>query len=215
MPTAMEDYILKSSRTQYLSSGSNFETATLKKTAIRYDLITFLGVAQKLGIDFLPITWQSALDRIGRGATAEIREASMSLRANFAFKRPVFRSSFDSSEFESRIIPSLIAEMSILAQLSIRRHSNILQLEGICWDVLPGEGEPISRDNPIKAGNGGIVPVLVFEKANHGDLSSFMMHGVGKQLGFTERLKMCTSIAKAIAAMHSISKFQSVFYGLR
>ena len=211
----MEDYILKSSRNQFLSSGSNFESATPKKAAIRYDLITFLGVAQNLGIDFLPITWQPALDRIGRGATAEIREASMSLRAKFAFKRPIFRSSFDPSEFESRIVPSLIAEISILAQLSIRRHPNILQLEGICWDVLPGQGEPISRDKPINAGSGGIVPVLVFEKANHGDLSSFMLHDVGKQLDFTGRLEMCTAIAKAIAAMHSISKFQSVFYGLR
>ena len=139
----------------------------------------------------------------------------MSLRANFAFKRPMFRYSFDPDEFESRIAPSLIAEMSILAQLSIRRHPNILQLEGICWDVLPGDGEPISRDEPIKAGSGGIVPVLVFEKANHGDLNTFMKHGVGKQLDFTGRLEMCTAIARAIAAMHSISKFGFVSYGLR
>ena len=170
----MEDYILQSSRNQYLSSDSNFESATPKKAVIRYDLITFLGVAQKLGIDFLPIIWQPALDRIGRGATAEIREASMSLRANFAFKRPIFRYSFDPDEFESRIAPSLIAEMSILAQLSVRRHPNIVHLEGICWDVLPGDGKPISRDEPIKAGSGGIVPVFVFEKANHGDLSTFI-----------------------------------------
>ena len=208
----MEDYILKSSKTQFWISGSDFESATLKRVDVSYGLITFLGVAQKLGVEFLPITWQPALDHIGRGATAEIREASMSLRASFAFKRPIFRSSFNSGELESRILPSLIAEMSILADPSIRRHPNMIQLEGICWEVLSADGEPVSRDKPIESGKGGIVPVLVFEKANHGDLSSFMMHSVGKELDFRDRLEIYTAIAKAIAAMHSISKLQSVFY---
>lgn len=209
----MEDYILKSSKTQFWISESDFESATPKKLDVSYGLIIFLGVAQKLGIKFLPITWQPALDHIGRGATAEVREASMSVRASFAFKRPIFRSSFDSGEFESRILPALIAEMSILADPSIRRHPNIIQLEGICWEVMSGDVELVSREKPIESGKGGIVPILVFEKANHGDLSSFMMHSVGKQLGFRDRLEICIAIAKAIVAMHSISKLQSVFYG--
>ena len=208
----MEDYILRWSNTQFWTSRSDFESATPKRVDVKYDLITFLGVAQKLGIEFLPITWQPALDHIGRGATAEIREAVMSLRASFAFKHPIFRSSFSSEEFENRILPSLIAEMSILADPSIRRHPNIIQLQGICWEVLSGGGEPVSRDKPIESEKGGIVPVLVFEKANHGDLSSFMMHSAGKQLSFRDRLEICTAIAKAIGAMHSISKLESVSY---
>lgn len=204
----MEDYILKASKSQYLSYGSDFESATPQKVDFRYDLITFLGVAQRLGIDFLPITWQQALDRIGRGATAEIRETLLTLQASFAFKRPIFQSSFDPGEFEGRILPSLIAEMSILAQPSIRRHPNIIRLEGICWEVSPGQGPPVLRDRPVETGNGGIVPVLVFEKANHGDLSSFMMHSEGKQLDFTERLELCTAVAEAIITMHSNSRFQ-------
>ena len=208
----MENYTLKSSKTQSWISGSDFESATPKRLDVSYGLITFLGVAQKLGIKFLPITWQPALDHIGRGATAEIREASMSLRARFAFKRPIFQTSSDYWELESRILPALIAEMSVLADPSIRRHPNIIQLEGICWEILSGDGEAVSRDKPIEYGKGGIVPVLVFEKADDGDLSRFMIHSVGKTLNFRDRLEICAAIATAVAAMHSYSKLLSVYY---
>lgn len=214
MLPAMEDYTLKTSRFQYSCCGYDFESATPEKADFRYDLMTFLGVAQKLEIDFLPITWQPGLDRIGRGATAEIREASMSLQASFAFKRPIFQSSFEFDELEDRILPSLIAEISILGHPLIRQHPNIIQLEGICWEVFSGEGESVSRDRPIQSAKGGIVPVLVFEKTNHGDLRGFMMNHTGKQLGFTERLEMCIAVAKAVADMHSNSTSLSTIYGL-
>ena len=214
MLPAMEDYNFRTSKFRYSSYRTEFESATPEKADLRYDLMTFLGVAWRLEIDFLPITWQPGLDRIGRGATAEIREASMSLQAIFAFKRPILQFSFHFDELESRILPTLIAEISILGHPSIRQHPNIIQLEGICWEVLPEEGGIVSRERPIISGKGGIVPVLVFEKTNHGDLRSFMMNDAGKQLGFMERLEMCTAVAKAVADMHSNSKSQSTIHGL-
>ncbi len=188
---------------QFSISGSRFESATPTKADLRFDLTTFLGVAQQYGIDFLPITWQPALDQIGRGATAEIRQNPMNLQTSFAFKRPLFMSSFDIDEFESRILPSLIAEISILGSPTIRRHANIIHLEGICWEVLSKEGQNVSRKEPILKSEGGIVPVLVFEKTKHGDLHRFMAHGAGGQLSFLERLRLCSEIAKAVAEMHS------------
>ena len=112
----------------YSRSGFNLESATLQKRPNCGDIVTFLGIAQRLNIDFLPITWQPALDRIGQGATAEIREASANLQFSFAFKRPVFGLCFEYEDFESRLLPCLIAEISILGLKSIREHPNTINL---------------------------------------------------------------------------------------
>lgn len=186
----------------YSRSAFNLESATLQKRLVRGDLVTFLGVAQRLNIDFLPITWEPALDRIGKGATAEIREVSANLQFSFAFKRPVLNPCLEFKNFESRLLPCLIAELSTLGLKSIRRHPNIVNLEGICWEVISSEDESISREAVCTSGKGGIVPILVFEKAKHGDLHHFMMQEAGKNVSFAQKIELCTDIAKAVAEMH-------------
>ena len=52
------------------------------------------------------------------------------------------------------------------------------------------------------------MPILVFEKAKHGDLHQFMTHGPGQQLGLSDRLWLSTEVASAIAIMHINSKHQ-------
>ena len=190
---------------QYSMSGSDFESAIPQKPLDRYDLITFLGAAQKLRIQLLPITWQPALDRIGQGATAEIRESIATINFSFAFKRPVLRSSFDFEEFESRLLPCLIDEISILGLPRIRKHRNIIDLEGICWEIISSKGMRISREVPVDftTGDQGIVPVLVFQKSKYGDLYHFMMEDGGKELGFSDKIDICIDVARAIAEMHS------------
>ena len=190
---------------QYSRSGSDFESAIPYKALDRYDLITFLGAAQKLRIQFLPVTWQPALDRIGQGATAEIRESIATINFSFAFKRPTARSSFDFEEFERRLLPCLIDEISILGLPRVRKHPNIIDLEGICWEIISGKGMRISREIPVDftTGDQGIVPVLVFQKSKHGDLYHFMMQDGGKKLGFSEKIDICLDVARAIAEMHS------------
>ena len=190
---------------QYSRSGSYFESAIPQKPLDRHDLITFLGVAQKLRIELLPMTWQPELDRIGQGATAEIRESIATINFSFAFKCPSLRSYFDIEEFEHRVLPRLIDEISILGHPRIRKHPNIIDLEGICWEIISGKGVRISREISVDftTGNQGIVPVLVFQKSRYGDLYHFMTQGGGKKLGFSDKIDICIDVARAIGEMHS------------
>ena len=186
----------------YARSGLNLESATIENRQDHFNLVTFLGVAQKLHVDFLPITWEPALDCIGQGATAEIRQVSANLQFSFAFKRPLLDPRLGFEDFERRLLPCLIAEISTLGLESIRKHPNINKLEGICWEVVSPEGEYISRETLCTSRNGGIVPVLVFEKAKYGDLQYFMMQEAGRKLSFAQKIGICTDIAKAVAEMH-------------
>ena len=191
---------------RFSRSGSVFESATSQEPQSPIDLITFLEVAQSLDVDFLPVTWQSALERIGSGATSEIRESLLSLNDSFAFKRAI---PFGIDTIGKRILPFLIAEISILSHRSVRDHPNINQLQGVCWEVYSSKGHPqvFSRDRDIDSTTSGIIPVLVFEKTVHGDLHQFMTAGEGRELSLSERLHLCTDIAQAIADMHSNSKY--------
>ena len=69
----------------YTTSGENHQSAGSSSNK-RYDILDFLGAAQSLNIDFLPITWQPALDIVGEGGTAEIRQALINVQMTFAFK---------------------------------------------------------------------------------------------------------------------------------
>ena len=159
-----------------------------------YDLISFLAVAQKLEIDFVPITWQPDLDAVGRGATAEIRQLLISLRMSFAFKRLRWSASglFD----EGRTLQALISEIKILGHPSIRCHPNIIRLEGACWDIPPGD-EKVEPE---------VWPVLVFEKMKHGDLDSFINSDTGKIICLDDRLKLCADVASAMVTMQACRK---------
>ena len=176
----------------YSRSGTYFQSANPQKAAFHCDFVSFLGVAQIFKIDFLPITWQPALDSVGQGATAEIHQALVALQTSFAFKRPILEVSLGSSEDEDRLFQVLIAEISILGQSSIRDHPNILTLEGICWDITSGGQR--------------ILPVLVFEKTRHGDLQKFMRDDRGRRLDFMDRFQICIDVGRAILEVHSSSE---------
>ena len=66
----------------------------------------------------------------------EIREAVATINFSFAFKRLINHSIFNLEEFECRLVPCLINEISILGLSRVRKHPNILDLEGICWEVI-------------------------------------------------------------------------------
>ena len=167
------------------------------------DFITFLGIAQSLQIDFLPITWQHGLENIGEGATGEIREALLDKTTSFAFKRRLFKESFEFEELKGQILPTLVAEISILHIPSIRYCPNIIDLVGVCWEVYCENEYNLSRDEPADFSKAAVIPVLVFQKSKFGDLHTFMMHGAGKFLSFDERLHLCIGVAEAISVMHA------------
>lgn len=153
-------------------------------TSLYADFITFLGIAQELKIDFLPITWMPEMFVDG-GATALIRESLANHDVDWAFKclRPP-------QNKKSASLRPLIAELSTLGCPFIRRHPNIVTIEGICWDF--------SRPREVW-------PVIVLRKSRSGDLAKFMKNVNGKKLSLYDRLRLCSDIAEAIRAMHSIS----------
>jgi hypothetical protein len=174
---------------RYLSDAS-FQS--IQVINAQYDLITLLAVIQRLGIEILPITWQAARQPIGIGATGRINEAFINLHTSFAFK--CVSDSQKERESKEAIIQVLINEVTVLGYKSIRNHPNIVELQGICWDVTSDD-----------KGDDKVWPVLVFEKTQYEDLYNFAMLQVGRELCFAERLKLCTDVGMAIWDMHAIS----------
>ena len=172
-----------SGRITYTSRGKVHQSAG-STSAKRYDFLDFLGVAQKMRIHFLPIRWQPGMNLAGKGGTAKIHQGLANVEMTFAFKQ--MRKT--QSPMEAQYLSALIAEISILGHDSIRRHENIVNIEGICWDVDSGEDK--------------VWPVLVFEKAPYGDLNNFMTIGVGREVNIEKRLKILTEVALAVRDLH-------------
>ncbi|MCJ1436521.1 hypothetical protein MMC27_005900 [Xylographa pallens] len=165
---------------------SQVEISGIQTAKYQYDLLSFLATAQKLGVDFLPITWQSGRQSIGSGGTSRIEEAYQNKLTRFAFKR--IRNSEKREKSESDIFQMLTTEITVLSHPFIREHQNIAQLQGICWDI--------SSDNRVW-------PVLVFERAQFGDLYNFASGSEWKKLNIRQRAKLCFDVGDALADMHS------------
>lgn len=180
------DFVITFTRSGSLSHSA--APTTIATSDHHHHFLTFLGIAQSLNIDFLPITWQPKLDRAGRGGTAEILQTLIMLQTNYAFKRLMH--SLPAKKTES--FTALIAEIAVLGHPSIRGHNHIAALEGICWDI-DSETEKVW-------------PVLVFGKAQYGDLVTFMELGEGKMLSLKDRLKLCIDMVTGVMDMHSSCK---------
>jgi hypothetical protein len=172
----------------YTKAGDISQSAapkTIGRDDIYFDFLTFLGIAQKLEVDFLPITWQPELDGAGRGGTSEIRQSIVMLRASYAFKRimPNWKTN------QKKDFPALITELAVLGHPSIRANRHVAALGGICWDV--------------NSENDEVWPVLVFEKAQQGDLMAFMQRDDGRKLSFRDRMEFCIDIITGVVGMHS------------
>ena len=161
------------------------------------DFISFLAVAQYYEIDFVSLTWQQGRGRLGIGGTSEIWQSNYAERTDFVFKRMKFAdtSGLDSQDQEKGF-NALVSEISILSHPLIRHHQNIVNLEAISWEI---------HQKSLK-----VWPVLVLEKAQLGDLKSFMSSEQGRLTTMRDRLELCTDVASAIIALHSNCK--SKFY---
>lgn len=149
-----------------------------------YCFIAVLGLAQRLRINFLPITWEEPRGIIGRGGQARVDQALINLQMSLAFKR------FDHKGLEDPF-REIVREMILLSEPSISQHQYIVKLEGICWDI--------EEDDTVW-------PVLVFEKSLLGDLGDFSMSEAGRSLPLEDRLNICADIGTAIKDMHANSK---------
>ena len=151
---------------------------------IHYDFVTFLSIVQKMCLEILPITWQAARDLVGVGGTSRVYEAMIRLQTSFAFK--CVSKKQKRKYTKEQIFRTLISEVAVLGHPRLRKHPNIVELQGICWDI------PLDE----------VWPVLVFEKTQFGDLYRFLTLPVGRELHILDRLKLCTDIATGISAMH-------------
>ena len=161
--------------------------------AVQSDLIAFLSIVQKCNVHYLPITWQPALGTLGAGGSGTISQSTFMTKKPLAFKRFHCR---DSENSDGGFLP-MMSEVLILSQPPIQNHPNIVDLEGICWEIEP---------RTEKA-----VPVLIFEKASW-DLRQFMNVREGMDMVVEDRLKICADIGRAIVALHAygLSIFASV-----
>ncbi|KAF8538812.1 hypothetical protein BDD12DRAFT_739667 [Trichophaea hybrida] len=148
------------------------------------DLIAFLSVVQKYNVGYLPITWQPALKDLGKGGSGTISQSAFSTDMPLAFKR-----FHDDNGSDMDFLP-LISEVLILSQPAIQNHPNIVNLEGICWEI---------KRRTEKA-----VPVLVYEKAAW-DLQQFMNVSEGRNMSMDDRLNLCADIGSAISTLHDYS----------
>ncbi|KAF8245666.1 kinase-like protein [Wilcoxina mikolae CBS 423.85] len=154
---------------------------------LQWDLIAFLAVVQKCNVGFHPIAWQPALDILGKGGSGTISQSTFTTDMPLAFKR--FHEGGDSGSGDSGMdfLP-LISEVLILSQPPIQEHPNIINLEGVCWEI---------KRRTEKA-----IPVLIFEKASW-DLQQFMSVSEGKNMSIDDRLKICADIGSAILTLHA------------
>ena len=144
-----------------------------------YGFIAFLGLAQRLHVRFLPITWQAALGRIGEGGQARINQVLANLQISFAFKLFKYQRQYPLRE--------IVQEMVVLSHPVVRKHEHIVRLEGICWDF--------SEEDHV-------CPVLVFQKSHLGDLHNFVKLERFKNLSMEDRVSLCVDIGIAIGDMH-------------
>ena len=148
-----------------------------------YSFIAVLGLAQRLKIDLLPITWQAPLGRLGRGGQGEINQALVNLQTSFAFK------CFDHAKSDP--FRETIQEIVVLSHPLVQGHPYIVKLLGICWDI--------PQDDQVW-------PVLVFEKTHLCDLYHFTRFGKGRHLSLEDKLKICADVGIAIRDMHLNSR---------
>jgi serine/threonine protein kinase len=153
-----------------------------------YDLITFLAVAQYMELDILQTTWPTRY--LAKGGTSSIIMTSVNAQTGLVFKHV----SNDIRIVQKEISPAdifriFINELLVLGHRGLQWHSGISRLQGICWDLRNDE----------------VWPVLVFEKSEFGDLYEFLT-SVGRNLGTTERLALCTQISRAIADLHHLGR---------
>lgn len=158
------------------------------------DLVSLIAVVQKCEAEFLTVTWQPALEPLGEGGTAEVSQSLVNRGLGFAYKR----TNDEHSNQAPGSYKHMISEILALESPHVRVHPNVVDLEGICWEVK----------------NGIALPVLVFPKAELGDLRSLMQSQQGSGLEFGARVNLCVDIAKGLTALHESGRMSrhSILY---
>jgi hypothetical protein len=142
-----------SSRPALQFGSASTDTSSLPDS--RWNLVTFLCIAQTLSVDLLPITWHSALGQAGVGGTATLRERLVNVSLSLLFKRvhPKLFPHCAKAVAEKMAFRTLSTEMWIARHYNVVKSAFLINLEDVSWDV---------------ENDGKVWPVLVYEKAEHG-----------------------------------------------
>ena len=149
----------------------------------------FLSLAQSFGLEFMPITWESGREVLGRGASGHVNQSLIDIRTSLAFKRPTIDGQNKLAVRE--LLREWMLEVAILNDPKIQQHPNIIELEGIAWEI----------DHSCST----ILPVLVYRRSQLGTLGGYIEANIGK-LSLNQRLKLCFDLASALEMLHSCSK---------
>jgi hypothetical protein len=186
--------------TQAPTASSDKET-----TEGRYNFLTCLACAQQCHIDFTGISWINTQGNLGRGGQAVVSQTRASLDTVFAFKRrlprpaPLVSFTWSTKKATDEAFREICSEILALGHPEIRTHPNIVQLLAISWEIQDIRGWIWGSDLQVW-------PVMIFERAHHNDLRKFIESNEGKNLDIAARVKICTDIASALAAVHKNGK---------
>jgi len=184
-PTSYDDTFTWNKVTQVIKPSVVLENPSSRYSD--YDFIATLGLAQRLNIHFLSMSWQASLGPLSIGGQADIWQALVNIQSSFVFK------SFEIGKGNTINFATLIKEIIVLSHPMVMKHPNIVRLEGIGWDI-DQETEHVS-------------PVLVFEKSQYGDLHRFIVSDHDGNLPVKTRLKLCVDVAVALRDMHCNGTF--------
>ena len=148
-------------------------------------LVYFLAVLQHFQVNIIPITWQSGLEDLGRGISAVVHQSMIHANLDFAFKRTGDNATY----------ATLISEVAILSLPQIREHPNINGLHGICWEIRENGSDTVPS----------VWPVLVYTKADFGDIQKFLKSEVSMNLTLKQRLDLCLDIGRGVHTLHKWS----------
>ena len=156
-----------------------------------FDLLSFVSIAEKFGVDFVKITWQPALGELGRGATSTVQQAQVDAEFNLAFKRSVVLSDGDFADTKQQEVArykALLYELISLELLS--KHPNVIDLLGITWEIE----------------NEQVWPVLLTERSMYGTMADFLPSELGVKLDSRAKLSLCADVARACESLHTIGE---------
>lgn len=150
-------------------------------------LISFLAQMQKSNLDLLPVGSQPYLKAFQLSGIASFRQSSINSRMDLVFKG--FYETFGNYR-------TVRQNVECLAHPVLRQHPNIINVEGICFDI-----------HPDKALLGNVRPTLVFERSPLGDLRVFMASHEGARVLVEDRLRLCSDIGSALMTLHACSEY--------
>ncbi|KAF2962938.1 hypothetical protein GQX73_g10643 [Xylaria multiplex] len=164
----------------------------------KYTLLSCLACAQHRRVDFTSFSWINAQGMLGRGGQGVVAQTRASVDTVFAFKRrrPPSQGPLNiwAAAAKDHAFREICSEIMALGHEDLRRHDNIVQLIAISWEI-----ENV-KDWKFKS-NTAILPVMILEKAEFGDLGRFL-RGKGVETDLMTRLRMCAGIASALGVVH-------------